>query len=422
MNMNIAGGGLGGRTGGWFWGVVVAMGVAHGADWAQWRGPNRDDHSPDSGLLKAWPAGGPKRVWLSDQVGAGYAGTSVAGDRVYTMGLRDSEEFVIALDRETGKEVWSAPSGKRYPNNWGDGPRTTPTIDGGQVFAMGGQGLLVCLQASDGKVLWQKSLVSDLGGKIQSWGYTESPLVVGDLVLVTPGGGQGTMAALDRKSGDVKWRTKDLTDDAQYSSPILVERGGRSQVVQLVAKRFFGIDPASGAVLWQTDFPGRVAVIPTPIHREGLVYVTAGYGAGCKLVRLGDDGKSVEVVYEANKVMKNHHGGVVLVGDHVYGHSDQGWVCQEFKTGKEVWASKDLGKGAVHYADGMLYCVDEKTGDVALVEATPKGWSEKGRFRLDPLSRKRSPQGGIWPHPVVVNGRLYLRDQEYLYCYDVKGG
>lgn len=400
----------------------ASQAASKSADWPEWRGPGRTDRSPDQGLLKAWPAGGPKLNWLFKDAGLGYAGYSVVGDRLYTMGLRGDQELLLAVDIKTGTEVWHAAAGPKYPNGWGDGPRMTPTVHDGHVYALGGQGLLICASAKDGKIVWQKSLVSDLGGKLQSWGYTESPLIVGDKVVVTPGGSKGTLAALNRKTGEVVWQSGELTDEAQYSSPILISHGGKQQIVQLVTKRVFGADPETGKVLWQAEFPGRVAVIPTPIYHDGIVYVTAGYGVGCKAVKLAADGKSAETLYENNKVMKNHHGGVVLVDGHLYGHSDgYGWVCQELATGKEVWVHKGFGKGATHYADGMLYCVDEKSGDVVLAEASPKGWSEKGRFRLDPLSTQRNKQGGIWPHPVVVGGKLYLRDQEFLFCFDVKG-
>lgn len=392
------------------------------ADWPEWRGADRADRSPDNDLLKAWPTGGPNLNWVFKDAGLGYAGYSVVVDRLYTMGLRGGQELLLALNTKDGTEVWQAAAGPKYPNGWGDGPRMTPTVHDGHVFALGGQGLLVCASAKDGKIVWQKSLVADLGGKLQDWGYTESPLIVGDKVIVTPGGSQGTLAALNRKTGEVVWRSTDVTDPAQYSSPILINHGGKQQIVQLVTKRVFGTDPETGKVLWRADFPGRVAVIPTPIYHDGIVYVTAGYGVGCKAVKLSADGKSAETLYENNKVMKNHHGGVVLVDGHIYGHSDgYGWICQELATGKEVWVHKGFGKGATHYADGMLYCVDEKSGDVVLAEVSPTGWSEKGRFRLDPLSTQRNKQGGIWPHPVVVGGKLYLRDQEYLFCFDVKG-
>jgi outer membrane protein assembly factor BamB len=226
------------------------------------------------------------------------------------------------------------------------------------------------------------------------------------------------MAALNKATGEVLWRSSDLKDNAQYASPIFIEHRGQPQVVQLVMEKFFGLDPATGKALWVADFPGKVAVIPTPVFHDGMVYVTAGYNVGCKAVRLG--GSTPETVYQ-NVVMKNHHGGVVRVGDHLYGYSEgPGWVCQNFKTGEQVWASTKLGKGAVHYADGMLYCLSEKGGEVALVEASPAGWNEKGRFTLSPQSEQRKPQGAIWMHPVVIQGRLYLRDQELLSCFDVR--
>lgn len=399
---------------------ALLLSQVQAADWLQWRGPGREDHSPDSGLLKQWPKEGPKRLWLFENAGLGYGGYSVAGERLFTVGLRGEEEFLIAVDTRTGAELWSSKIGAKYSNGWGDGPRMTPTVDGDRVYALGGRGLLVCASVADGKIRWQKSMVEDLGGVLQDWGYTESPLVVGDRIVCTPGGPKGTMAGLNKLTGDVVWRTTDLTDNAQYASPIPMPVGGQTQVVQLVGKKVFAVDPATGKVPWVAEFPGKVAVIPTPITHDGIVYVSSGYGVGCKAVRPGASG-TPETVYE-NKVMKNHHGGVVRVGEYLYGYNDgSGWVCQDFKTGKEVWASKNFGKGAVHFADGMLYCLDEKSGEVALVEAVPTGWSEKSRFKLSPQSELRNPQGGIWPHPVVVNGHLYLRDQQYLFCFDVKG-
>ena len=399
-------------------GSLVAL-SAFGADWPQWRGDSRRDHSPDKGLLAQWPQEGPKQVWSFNNAGSGYAGFAIAKDSLFTMGLRDGMEFLIAVNASTGKELWSSSAGQKYPNGWGDGPRMTPTVDGDRVFAIGGQGLLICVEAKNGKLIWSKNLVTDLGGQLQDWGYTESPLVVGDIVICTPGGPQGTLAGLDKSSGAVRWRTSGLTDKAQYSSPILIQHEGQPQVVQLVMNRFFGVSPKDGSVLWKKDFPGRVAVIPTPIYEDGIVYVTAGYGVGCEAVRLGTN-NSIAPLY-SNKVMKNHHGGVVCVDGYLYGHSDgAGWVCQELKTGKEIWSHKGFGKGSVTYADGKLICLDERNGDVALVEASTQGWKELSRFKLAPLSSKRSPQGGIWPHPVVVNGRLYLRDQELLHCFNVK--
>jgi outer membrane protein assembly factor BamB len=294
----------------------------------------------------------------------------------------------------------------------------TPTIDGDRLYALSASGVLGCLNRADGKVLWKADLVSDFGGKLQSWGYTESVLVDGPRVLCTPGGSKGTMAALDKMTGKLLWQSKDLTEEAQYSSPILIEHGGKKQVVQLVGKKVFGLSPEDGSPLWQGDFPGRVAVIPTSIYHDGHVYVTAGYDVGARMFKLGGD--SPELVYESNK-MVNHHGGVILVNGKLYGHSDKGgWTCQDFLTGEPVWQDKTLGKGCCAYVAGHLICVSEKEGNVVLVEASEAGWKEKGRFTLSPQTEQRKPQGRIWVHPVIVDGRLFLRDQELIYCYDIK--
>lgn len=387
-------------------------------DWRQWRGPLRNDVSAEKGLLKAWPASGPRKLWQFENAGLGYAGFSVVSGRLYTCGARDKTERVMAIDIQTGKEVWATPVGERYPNDWGDGPRSTPTVDGDHVFALSAKGTLACFQVADGKQVWQTSMV-ELGGKVPGWGYCESPLVDGDQVVCTPGGDKGAIVALDKRTGKVRWQTTGFTDGAQYPSIVPATIRGVPQYVQLTAKSIVGVGPNDGKVLWTTGFSGRVAVIPTPIVAGDQVYVSAGYGAGCKSVRVGDDGQPV-LLYE-NKVMKNHHGGVILYGDHLYGYSDEiGWVCQDFKTGEQVWSSKNLGKGAVTCADGMLYMISEGDGTVVMIDASPKGWSEKGRFKLTPQTTQRKPQGRIWTHPVVSGGKLFLRDQELLSCFDVQ--
>jgi len=389
-------------------------------DWPQWRGPDRTDISKETGVLKQWPKGGPKQVWLNKDGGLGYSGFSIVGGKLFTMGARDGKEFLIALDANTGKQLWCAEIGALLTNNWGDGPRGTPTVEADRVYALGGQGTLVCCEVAGGKLIWKKTM-QEFGGKVPAWGYTESPLVDGKLVVCTPGGSQGAIAALDKMTGAVVWQSKEFTDPAQYSSIIAVNHNGARQYIQLTMQSVAGVSATDGKLLWRSEWTGKTAVIPTPIFRDGCVYVTSGYGAGCKLVKIGAGNKVTDVY--TSPLMENHHGGVVLVGDHLYGHSNRaGWVCQNFKTGEQAWADKKvLGKGACACCvEGMLYCLEENTGTVVLIEASPKGWKEHGRFKLDPQTTQRSPKGKVWTHPVVANGKLYLRDQELIFCFDVK--
>lgn len=390
-------------------------------DWPQWRGAYRTDHSKETGLLKQWPATGPKQVWVNKSAGLGYAGFSVVAGKLFTMGSRGDSEFLIALDANTGKQLWATKISEVLHNGWGDGPRGTPTVDGPNVYALSGQGTLICANAADGKVYWKKTM-QELGGKTPNWGYTESPLIDGNQVMVTPGGSQGAIVALNKLTGAVLWQSKEFTDAAQYSSMMAANINGTHQYVQLVMTHFVGVDAKTGKVLWQCDWPnGRTAVIPTPIISGNQVYIASGYGAGCGLTTIGAGNKPAETY--SNKVMVNHHGGVILDGDFLYGYSDgKGWTCQNLKTGEAAWQNKEaLGKGAVGAcADGMLYCLEESSGTVVLIEASSKEWKEHGRFKLDPQTTQRSPKGKIWTHPVIANGKLYLRDQELIFCFNVK--
>jgi outer membrane protein assembly factor BamB len=403
--------------------MVIALALltlpATADDWTQWRGPNRSDISYEKGTLKDWPEGGPKQLWLFKDAGVGYSGFSVVGDTLYTMGSRDEFECLIALNVGDGTEKWSMSIGPRLENNWGDGPRDTPTVDGDYVYCMTAPGELACCRTEDGSIVWQAALTTDFGGQVPNWGYCESVLVDEGKVICTPGGEQGTMLALDKLTGEKIWQSKGITDNAHYSSAIVVVHDGRRQYIQLLMDKLIGVDAGTGEVIWSTPWVGKTAVIPTPIYHDGYVYISSGYNAGCKLVKIEGD-KAVDV-YE-NKTMKNHHGGVILVGDYLYGYSDNvGWLCQNFKTGENVWSDKEkLGKGCLTCVDGMLYLMSEIEGEVVLIEASPEGWHEHGRFVLEPKTTLRKPAGHIWTHPVVANGRLYLRDQELVFCFDVK--
>ncbi|MBM3879449.1 MAG: polyvinylalcohol dehydrogenase [Verrucomicrobia bacterium] len=400
----------------------TAATIAAAADWAQWRGPNRDGLCAETGLLKSWPAGGPPLAWEVNDLGGGYATVSVVGDRIYTAGEQGEGNSVIALERATGRVVWSTKLGKAGAPGWGGfgGPRCTPTVAGDLVYAIGQYGELACYEAASGKEVWRKHFVTDFGGRLPEWGFSESPLVDGDRLLCTPGGSDGIVVALNKRTGALLWRSQGFTDPVQYSSLVPVEIDGVRQYLQLTMASVGGVAAADGKLLWRAERKGSVAVIPTPIYHDRHVYVSSGYGVGCNLFKVGRASAdfAVEQVY-ANKTIKNHHGGVTLLGDHLYGYSDgDGWTCQEFKTGNLVWQEKDkLRKGALAYADGHFYLrEEEKSGSkVALIEATPAGYREKGRFEQPDQSGKNT-----WAHPVIAGGKLYLRDQDVLLCYDVK--
>jgi outer membrane protein assembly factor BamB len=412
--------------------VILFAGVVllplQASDWPQWQGPDRSNVSTETGLLKQWPPKGPKLLWTLPDAGTGYSGSAIVGDRLYTAGADETTDYLFAIDIGTQKKIWSAAIGPRFGNDRGDGPRCTPTVNGGLIFVLGGQGNLVCVKADSGEKLWTKNMKQDLGGKVMSgWGYSESPLVDGGVVVCTPGGKQGTLAALDKNTGEVRWRSKDFADDAGYSSLVVSEACGIRQYVQRTGKSVAGVAAEDGRLLWRFPHAANIAAIPTPIVSENYVFSTSGYGSGCVLIRLTANGNGIhaEQVY-ANKEMTNHHGGVVKIGDYLYGYSDKGrrWACLEFKTGKVRWESSKLGKGSITCADDQLYCYSEHDGTVVLIDASPDGWKEKGRFIIPQHSKlpkpSKQPRDNVWTHPVVANGRLYLRDQELIFCYQVK--
>jgi outer membrane protein assembly factor BamB len=388
-------------------------------DWYQWRGPNRDGLSPDTGLLKQWPSGGPPLAWKITGVGAGFSSVSIVGDRVYTMGDLADGAYLIALNLADGKPVWQCRIGETGASGGYPGPRCTPASDGTLVFALGQFGEFLCAEAATGKEKWRKDLKKEFGGKMMSgWGYSESPLLDGDLVVCTPGGSKGTLLALKKATGDTVWQSAEFTDRAAYASLVPAEIGGVRQYLVLTDASVAGIAAKDGKRLWRAARKGATAVIPTPIYKDGLMFVASGYGIGCNAFKVTADGGEfkAEEVYSGKQV-QNHHGGIVLVGEHLYELDDSGRLkCVEFKTGKEVWADRCVGKGSIAYADGHLICRSEgRAGALALVEATPEGYKEKGRFDQPDRSKRES-----WPHPVIFGGRMYIRDQDVLLCYDVK--
>jgi outer membrane protein assembly factor BamB len=398
------------------------------AEWPQFRGPKRDGVSAETGLLKEWPTNGPALLWQSEFVGAGVASVAVVGDRVFTTGddKKAGASFVYALDRKTGKQVWSAKLGGEIGGKMAEGTRGTPTVDGEYVYALGQFGDLVCLEIQSGKEVWRRHLKKDFNGVAGPWQYAESLLVDGDKVICTPGGQKATMAALDRKTGAVVWEAS-IGDAAGYSSPVVAEFGGVRQYVQLLAKGVAAVSAKDGKLLWrygtQMDrFGGSAANVTTPVVLGKELFCAAGYNRGGGLIKLSrldnQEIKADEVYFK--KELSNKHGGVVVVGDYAYGDQEETGMpqCFEWKTGNVVWKrqqrTQGTGSAAITYADGRLY-VRYANGFVALVDADPKGkYEEKGNFKV-PNSDKNS-----WSHLVVAAGCLYVREKETVYCYDVK--
>ena len=381
-----------------------------GGEWPQWRGANRDGISKETGLLKQWPEGGPPLVWKASGAGGGYSSFAISKGRLYTMGLRGDREFIIAFDIANGKEVWATPHGKAFRNDRGDGPRGTPTLDGDRLYALGGAGDLSSLDLKTGKVVWTMNVLSKFGGENIKWGISESPLVIGDKVLVNAGGPGASIVALKKSDGTLIWKSQ--SDEAGYSSAIPVEIGGTTQVIFFTGSRALGLDVSDGKLLWEYKRPSNdVANVATPVVRANRVFISSDYGTGGGLVEIKADGKAQEVYF--TKEMRNHHATSILIGDHLYGFSSSILTAMRFDTGVVAWRDRSVGKGSLTYADGNLYAFSEN-GVVGLVEADPTAYREKGRFRIQ--------QGSLptWTHPVVAGGRLYLRDQDTIYAFDVK--
>jgi hypothetical protein len=384
--------------------------------WGQWFGAERDGLSPDTALLGRWPDGGPRLAWTARGIGLGFSSVVFAGNRIFTMGDAGDAAHLFALDAADGQVVWFAPvgdtGGTRNP-----GPRATPCTDGELVFGLGHDGELVCVTAADGEEKWRCNLIDDWGGEMMSgWDYSESPLLDGDRIVCCPGGAEGTVLALDKATGEKVWRSTELTDRAPYSSLVTATIGGVRQYIVFTDRSVAGIAAADGELLWRADRPGETAICATPVYDEGLVFVSSGYGVGCNAFRItAADGAFVAEEVYAGKQMQNHHGGLVLVGGHVYGIGRRDLKCIELRTGKVVWENKCVGKGSIGYADGHLVLRSERgAGELAWVEATPEGYVEKGRFT--PPEHNEEPK---WTYPVVFGGRLYVRDQDVLLCYDV---
>ena len=384
-------------------------------DWPQWRGPDRTGLSKETGLLGSWPGSGPKQLWSISTLGEGYGTMAISRDRIFVQGTRSRESVVHCLNRADGKPIWTTPLGSRLDQDRGPGPRGTPTVDGDLLYALSEDGDLQCLRTANGSSVWRKNILRDFHGENPNWLISESPLVDGDKLVFTPGGRSAGIVAVDKKTGKDVWFSKELSDPAGYSSCIAVDVGGVRAYTTLTARSAAGVRASDGKMLWRYErVANRVANIATPVIAGNRVFYSTAYSTGCVLLDLkaANGELQAEEVYFSREMM-NHHGGVVHVNGYVYGFSNAILTCMELASGKVMWKNRSVGKGALTYADGNLYLLGE-ANVAGMAEATPEEYREVGRFNI--------PDQGLpsWAHPVVCGGRLYLRNQSMLMCFDVR--
>jgi outer membrane protein assembly factor BamB len=403
--------------------VVVFVSLpASAVDWPQWRGPQRTGISQETGLLSDWSTEGPKLLWQAKNIDDGYSTPSIVGDRIYLLSNKGmDDEFVQARSGEDGEQLWAVRIGNVGPNQGPKypGARSTPTVIGDVLYALGSDGDLACIELKGGKIRWQKNLREDFGGKPGRWAYSESPLIDGDTLVCTPGGAEATIVALDRNSGNVIWSTALAeADEAAYASAIVVETGGVKQYVQVLQKGLVGVDAKTGNFLWRYEkiAKGSMANIPTPVPGGRFVYSASGRGGGglVELSAAADGVEATEIYFSAK--LPTSIGGAVKVGDGLYGTNRGGLMCVDFASGEVKWQERGIGAGSVCFADGRLY-VHGENGDMALVEANPDEYREHGRFTPPDLPERGRSKA--WAYPVVANGRLYVRDLGTLWAYDV---
>ncbi len=446
----------------WLLVLVLTSSTAFGEslpsfDWPQWQGPDRNGVSRERGLLAEWTEDGPPLAWRVNGLGGGYSAPTIAEGRVFGLSNLGDDEVVWALAETDGKTLWTTRLGPAFREGLpqgSEGPGSSPTVDGQRLYVLGSGGELACLQVDDGQIIWQVSLTRDLGGRVPGWRFNESPLVDRDLILCTPGGEETTLAALDKLTGELVWTSQlPVVDEgpvaprpgrggrgfggrgggrgggssAAYASAIAFDLAGTRQYVQFTHRALIGVAASDGTLLWSYDRPANRMGIncATPIHHDGFVLAASAYGTGGGLVKLAKDasgGITAEEVWFTRR-MQNHHGGMIVHDGYLYGanggNEGGNLICIDFKTGEVMWDGRELPrgvapKGSIVLGDGRLYYRHE-SGTMTLVELNPERYIERGRFEQP--DRSRSP---AWSHPVLANGKLYLRDQDLLLSYDVR--
>jgi outer membrane protein assembly factor BamB len=396
--------------------IIVALlfaSMAQAGDWPQFRGPTRDGICVETGLLRQWPAAGPREIWSYGELGHGYASVSVVNGIVYTTGMEaDDQGYLYAL-KPDGTLQYKVAYGPEWKGSY-TSARSTPTVDGDFIYIMSGQGRITCHRKQDGKQVWYRDTLDAFKGENIRWGIAESVLIDGDTLICTPGGKDATVVALKKQTGDTIWTSKGLSEKSAYCSPCVIERGANRILLTMVEKSIVGIDIRTGKVLWQE--PHKVSYdinAGTPGYRDGRMFVSNGYKHGTRMFTLSADGTSIRKGWH-QKSLDIHHGGMVLVGDNLHGASGSQWQCLDQQTGDVKYSDKLVGKGSVVYADGLLYCYGEK-GTLGLVRMDAAGYDMVSSVKITKGEKEH------WAHPAISEGRLYIRHGAVLMCFDIKG-
>ncbi len=401
---------------------LVFMNMAvYAADWPQFRGPNRDGKSSETNLLSRWPEDGPEMLWAYEGVGTGFSSPIIVDGSIYTAGIIDGDGVVFALDLD-GNLKWQTNYGTEWTRSHG-GTRSTPTYKNGNLYLMSGHGKVVCLDAATGEIVWTVDTQEEFQIQMPTWGVGESLVVDSENVYCTPGGQVASMVALNKTTGEIVWKTTDLTDESSYCSPLMFQRGDMRLLVTMTSDHVVFIDADNGNIIYKDAFseyqsrPRNINPV-TPVYRDGMVYTTSGYDCGGAMYEVSEDGRTITRIW-VDETLDVHHGGVAEIDGYIYGANWQGnadgnWCCLDWQTGEVMYEQHWHNKGSIIYADGHLYCYEERDGNFALVEPTPEGFNVISAFQVE------LGDGPHWAHPAISDGRLYIRHGNVLMCYDIK--
>lgn len=392
-------------------------------EFCEWRGPGRTGVYNETGLLQKWPEKGPNLLWALEDIHKGYSSVSIANNTIYLTGINDTVDVLIAVDMK-GNLKWQTPFGRAWNSSYSDS-RSTPTVENDRVYVSSGLGDVACLNAINGEIIWELKATEKFEGTFGKWGIAESLLLIDNKVIYTPGGNKTTIVALDKMTGETIWESKSLEDNPSYTSPLLIERSGKKIIVTVTEKYIIGVLPNTGEILWKFDFGQYAGGLykanihaNTVIYDDGKIFVTSGYDHQNVMLNLSEDGNSISLAW-ANEDLDVHHGGIVKVGEYLYGsnwknNKTGNWMCLNWETGEVKYDTKWISKGSIISAEGMLYCYEERTGDIALVKATPEGFNVISSFKIS------MGKGPHWSHPVIKDGILYIRHMDALMAYDIK--